>query len=68
MARGGGAAYQVRANVSQYVILHETRSTRSGSQIPRDSKSSVLAPDARSIGTSRTMQAGSHSEKKIGTR
>jgi hypothetical protein len=54
--------------VSQYVILHETNSRRAGNQMPRAATSSVAALEARSMGTSRTIKAGSHSAKKMGTR
>lgn len=58
--------YQVRTNVSQYEILQDTRSALGGSQMPLVS-SSVLAFDARSMGTNSTIVAGSHSAKKTGT-
>lgn len=60
------SAYHVKANVSQYVILQDTKSVRSGNQMPLVASSSVLALDARSMGTSSTMHAGSHSAKKMG--
>ncbi len=40
-------AHHVKAKVSQYVILHETRKTRSGSQMPLVASSRVVALDAR---------------------
>lgn len=60
--------YQVKANVNQYVILHDTRMTLSGSHIPRVASSSVAALEARSIGTRRTTIEGSHKAKNMGTR
>ena len=61
-------AYHVSTNVSQYVILQETRMTRSGSHIPRVASSGGVALDAKSIGTRMTTMEGSHSAKKMGTR
>ena len=61
-------AYQVKQNVSQYVILHDTSTTRAGSHIPREASSSVAALEARSIGTSMMTIDGSHRAKKMGTR
>lgn len=42
--------------------------TLSGNQMPRVASSSVRALEARSMGTSSTMPAGSHSAKKQVTR
>lgn len=61
------ATYHVSANVSQYAILHVTRSALSGSQIPLEASSSTLALDARSMGTSRMTLAGSASARNTGT-
>lgn len=61
-------AYQVSTKVSQYVMRHDTSSRRAGNQMPLAASSSVAALDAKSIGTSSTMKAGSHSAKNIGTR
>lgn len=61
-------SYHVKTKVSQYVILHDTNSSRAGNQMPLAASSSVAALDARSIGTSSTMKAGSHNAKNIGTR
>lgn len=60
-------AYHVSANVNQYVILHDTRITLSGSQMPLVASSSVEALDARSIGTRRTIIDGNQIAKKSGT-
>src|SRR3954453_3990077 len=53
-------------NVSQYPILHVTKTALSGSQIPFDASSSTLALEARSIGTSKIMLAGNARARKTG--
>jgi hypothetical protein len=60
----GGIPYQVRINVSQYVILHATNSALSGSHMPRAAP--VPAFEARSIGTNRMMLDGSARDRKTG--
>jgi hypothetical protein len=69
---GGGseafhATNHVNVKVSQYVILHVTNTALSGSQIPFEASSSTLALEARSIGTSKIMLAGSARERKTGS-
>jgi hypothetical protein len=64
----GSTTHQVSANVSQYVILHDTNVTLSGSHTPLDPSVSVPGIDARSIGTSNTILAGSAMARKTGTR
>lgn len=59
--------YHVKTKVSQYEILQDTSRALGGSQMPFVASSSVLALEARSIGTRRTMVAGSHNAKKTGT-
>lgn len=59
-------ADHVKVKVSQYAMRQHTKSTPSGSQIPRFPTSCSLALDARSIGTSRTIWAGKNMAKKMG--
>ena|SRR2546421_3693094 len=61
-------AYHVKANVSQYVILHDTTITRSGSHIAPESPDRVRALEARSIGTRMIRLAGNAMARKTGTR
>jgi hypothetical protein len=61
------ATNHVNVKVSQYVILHVTKTALSGSQTPLEASSSTLALEARSIGTSRMMLAGSARERKTGS-
>jgi hypothetical protein len=66
---GSGRAFatnHVNVNVSQYVILHVTKTALSGSHTPLEASSSILALEARSIGTSKMMLAGSARERKTG--
>lgn len=66
--RNKADAYQVSTKISQYTMRQHVWMTLSGSQIPRVASSSVLALEARSIGTSSTIPAGSHSAKNTVTR
>lgn len=63
----GNSMYHVSANVSQYVIRHDTRSTCSGSHMPLEPTSAFLALLARSMGTSKMIEAGRPKAKKMGT-
>jgi hypothetical protein len=68
--RGSGRTFatnHVNVNVSQYAILHVTKTARSGSQMPLEASSSTLALEARSMGTSKMMLAGSARERKTGS-
>jgi hypothetical protein len=61
------ATNHVSVKVSQYAILHVTKTALSGSQMPLEASSSTLALEARSIGTSKMMLAGSARERKTGS-
>lgn len=62
------ASYHVSTKISQYTMRQHVCMALSGSQIPRVASSSVRALEARSMGTSSTMPAGSHNAKNTVTR
>lgn len=59
--------HHVKANVNQYIILHATVMTLSGSHNPLAPSVSVPDEDARSIGTRRMILLGSASARNTGT-
>lgn len=58
---------QVKKKVNQYIMRHDTSTALSGSHMPFVASSSVLALEARSIGTRRIAVEGSARARKIGT-